>query len=55
VPLDFVKSVLGPIPKLEVELEEHGRTCDATGHKWIDPKTRIMCKHCGSVWFPQQN
>jgi hypothetical protein len=55
VPLDFLQSVYGHLPEIELHLEERAQTCAATGHTWFDPKTRIVCLHCGSVWVPEQD
>jgi DnaJ-class molecular chaperone len=55
VPLEFLKSVYGDLPEIELRLAERAQECAASDHTWFDPKTRVVCLHCGSVWVPQQD
>ena len=53
VPLEFIKRVYGDAAEIEYQLQARAGECAAAGHQWFDPKTRVVCLHCGSAWRPE--
>jgi hypothetical protein len=54
VTLEIIQRVYGDAAEIEYQLQVRARECAANGHNWFDPKTRVVCLHCGSAWRPEQ-